>query len=308
MLIATDSTVFHMENRFQAAPSIRFRGGRICCVAEGGKFEVIVLDDRTVVILAGDDMWQLDSRIDEPIESVLIVRENPLEVLLGTEGAHLYRLHDMRFDRVKGFDALDRSRWHTPWAGPPAVRSMAATPDSWVYSDIHVGSIMRSKDAGSTWQPVRPDLDEDVHQVTVCPAAPDHIYANTAKAVYISRDRGNSWQHCGEPLGYRYGRAIAVAPREPGRILATVSNGPHGSDVAGQLYLSEDSGETWHHIREGFPASVRKNINTHWIAFTPDSVGWAAYETTLYIGLEGATRWRSFWESPEPIAMIVSRA
>ena len=43
------------------------------------------------------------------------------------------------------------------------MRSLAHSGD-WVFADIHVGS-MRSPDRGTTWEPVTPDLDADVHQV-----------------------------------------------------------------------------------------------------------------------------------------------
>ena len=76
-------------------------------------------------------------------------------LLIGTEEAHLYEVDESsQVRRIKSFDELPcREHWHTPWGGPPAVRSLAVSSDGQtVYADIHVGSIMRSEDAGLTWE------------------------------------------------------------------------------------------------------------------------------------------------------------
>ena len=228
-------------------------------------------------------------------------------MLIGTTPAHVYRLADdgRPAARIAPFDALDcRDGWHTPWGGPPAVRSLADTPDGTVYADIHVGSIMRSADHGRSWQPVTPDLHEDVHQVATCAAAPDRVAANTARAVYLSDDLGRSWSHRGDDLGARYGRAIAIDPTDPDVMLATVSDGPHGDDVHGQLYRTDDAGRTWSHVCDGFPDSTAQNINTSHVVFTADGIAWACVDRTLYVGDDHGRRWSTFWAGPEPIRMI----
>jgi len=47
------------------------------------------------------------------------------------------------------------------------------------------------------------------------PASANHVYANTARGVYVSSDRGQTWEHRAAGLRERYGRAIAVHPRNP---------------------------------------------------------------------------------------------
>lgn len=304
MLIATHNQVFRLAAA-GARPEVCFEGAAVVCVGEGRTVGLVATDAGGLVLLGRDGPRALAAHIAEPITSVLILRDDPLEALVGSEGAHVYRLTEEDTRQVEAFDALTcRSSWHTPWGGPPAVRSLAATPDGWVYADIHVGSIMRSPDGGESWQPVTATLHEDVHQVATCPARPDRVYANTADGVYVSDDRGGSWQHRASDLGDRYGRAVAVDPREPDLLLATVSDGPHGDDVHGQLYRSEDAGRTWRHVCEGFPASTKDNINTFHVTFSPDGRAWAVVDRKLYVGHDRATRWQEFWAAPEPIAMI----
>lgn len=309
MLLATQNAVYRLlAETGEGHPTVRLRARGVRRVAEGQTLGLVALGDGSLIVLEDQTSRTIATGIEEPIESLLILGEQPLEVLIGTEGAHLFRLRGESTGRIASFDQLEcRDAWFTPWGGPPAVRSLAATPDGWVYADIHVGSIMRSSDRGETWEPVTPELHQDVHQVNTCAASPERVYANTARAVYVSDDRGQSWHHRARDLGERYGRAIAVAPDDPDLLLATVSDGPHGENVHGQLYRSEDAGRTWQHVADGFPASTRANVNTFHVAFTPDGAAWAIVGKTLYCGEDRAQRWWEFWKAPEPLLMLASR-
>lgn len=300
MLIATAHQLFRLAGTESTSPTevLRPAGGEIVAVHEACPHSAVALSDGRMVLLGPDPPREIPTGIDQPITSVEVLAQNPPEVLVGTEGAHLYRWAGGEVRRVRAFDELRcRSRWHTPWGGPPAVRTLASAPQKWVYADIHVGSIMRSGDGGLSWEPVTPELDEDVHEVTTCPAAPQRVYANTARAVFVSEDRGRSWEDRGEGLDHRYGRAIAVCPSRPDRLLASVSDGPHGPDVHGQLHISEDAGLTWTHIDHGFPASTTCNINTGHLAWTWEATAWAAYETKLYARRRHDPCWRCLWEA-----------
>ena len=291
-------------------PGVVYAGEGIRRVADGGGGRVFAATERgEVLVVDGDSgVTAHPSGIDGAIDSMLVLDGEAGVLLLGTGEAHLYRAtlgRGVRVERVAAFDALEcRSGWDTPWGGPPALRSMAATPDGWVYADIHVGSIMRSPDRGVSWEPVTPTLHRDVHEVATCPTAPERVYANTAAAVYVSRDRGDSWQHCGQGLGARYGRAMAVHPRNPDSMLAAVSDGPHGEHVRGGLFRSDDGGVTWEHVSDGFPASTRENIDTFHVQFDASGVPWASVGSTLYRG-SASGRWGAHWRAPEPIVMLV---
>ena len=144
------------------------------------------------------------------------------------------------------------------------MRSLAAA-EGWLYVDIHVGSIVRSGDRGTTWEPVDAAIHRDVHQVVTCPKAPERVYANTADAVFVSDDRGSTWRHCADGVGARYGRAIAVHDDDPDLLLASLSRGPHEGE--GRLYRSVDGGVSWRHLTTGFPPFVEGNIDTACVAF-----------------------------------------
>lgn len=308
MLIGTNQTVYKL-NPGDTEPAIIYTDGNVRCVVEGTSLDIIALNDNSIHIKRDSEWLAADTGITGSIESLLLVDEDPLRLLIGTEPPCLYEFTGAGpAVRNESFAALEcRSGWHTPWGGPAAVRSFAKTPDGSVYADIHVGSIMRSADDGITWEPVVPELHEDVHQVATCPAAPEHVYADTAAAVYISHDRGNSWIHCSEDMNNRYGRAIAVHPGDPDCILATVSDGPHGENVHGELWHTDDGGKHWEHITHGFPGSTTGNIDTFHLAFDREGTAWAIVDKQLFAGYNDASRWGLYWTASELIGMIACK-
>jgi photosystem II stability/assembly factor-like uncharacterized protein len=78
-------------------------------------------------------------------------------------------------------------------------------------------------------------------------------------------------------------------------------------DVHGQLYRTEDAGNTWMPITEGFPSFTKGNINTFHVSFTPQGLVWAVVETKLYLSRDRGRSWTTFWEAPDPIGMISTR-
>ena len=294
MLIATRHQVFEAN------------GDRPKPLIEDARILALSCEAQTTAIVTESDLivnWEsTGSDIPSDVEAVDILDDG--SIFVGTEGPHLYRYVSGGLELVESFESLEcREDFWTPWGGPAAIRSFAHTPDGWLYADVHVGSIIRSEDRGKSWAPVTPDLHEDVHQVATHSRETDLVVANTADAVYVSEDRGSSWNHRSEGLPYRYGRAVAIHPENPECFIASVSRGPH-SNVEGRLYRSEDAGRSWEHIEDGFPASTTNNIDTFQIAFSEDGRAWSSVDSDLYVSEDGGICWSVGWTAPEPITLL----
>lgn len=307
MLIATRNCVYSMDDRGQQPPQTRLTQAGLRCVAEGITCYAVAIDNALALWTQGR-LIEVATGIHEPVESLLILREDPIVLLIGTEGAHMHRLTLGRgVERVTSFDELPvRPNWSTPWGGPPAIRSMAKSTDGFVYAAIHVGGVMLSGDGGLSWEPCGPGIDDDVHQVATTPADPARVYANTRRGVYVSPDRGMTWAYRSQGADRQYGRALAVSVGDGELILASTSDGPdeEGKDVRAQLLRSTDGGASWHAAGGAFPSSSPRNIDTHQLAITVDGVAWAACGQELFVGPRDGQEWLSAWRAPEPIRMI----
>jgi len=91
----------------------------------------------------------------------------------------------------------------------------------------------------SSWVPIGP-FGGTVTVLVAVPAHPDRVLAGTERGVYLSEDRGESWQLVG--LAGRVIQALAVAPSDPDVVYAT--DRTEGWD-AGRLFRSTDGGRTW---------------------------------------------------------------
>lgn len=302
MLILTEEAVYRADATAPQPVRVLDAAARAVDASTGAG--VATLEDGEIALIRAEGADRLASGIGDEIHCIHVLREDPLSLLIGTEPAHLYRLEDGQpAARVESFDRLEvRGDWYTPWGGPPAVRSLARSGGD-VYADIHVGSIVRSADSGQSWAPVKPGLHPDVHQVAVCPAAPGRVYVNTADAVFVSQDRGESWRHRADGLPCRYGRAIAVHPEDPDCLLASVSRGPR-AEGTGRLFRSDDGGRAWAPPDGGFPETTRDNVDTFQVAFDAGGAAWASVEDRLYRSGDRGRNWRVEWQAPAPIVAI----
>ncbi len=305
MIIATHSAIYALKDR-TLSPDTLHTDLSIRRALEGQETHIIALTDGSLIQGTRTETRQLPAHIPHQIDSLCMLREQPLHLLIGTTPPHIYLIQDdSMIGPCASFETLPvRSQWYTPWGGPVAVRSLAASIDGWVYADIHVGSIMRSSDQGQTWEPVTPTLHEDVHEVATTPASDRHIYANTYLSVYLSDDRGKTWHHRSNALQNRYGRGIAVNPKDPTTLLCGVSDGPLGANVHGQLYYTDNAGGSWHHISQGFPSSTRHNIDTFHIAYMDEYIAWVADENKLYLSQDRGLTWELYWTAPEEILTL----
>ena len=188
---------------------------------------------------------------------------------IGTSEAHLYRVVGDGLERVASFDEVDgRSRWYTPWGGPPDSRSISEDGET-VYVNVHVGGIVRTRDEGATWEPTI-DIDADVHRVW---ASDRGVFAASAWGLAVSQDRGDAWSFRTEGLEATYCRGVGLCGDT---VLVSASNGPGGGRSA--IYRGAQAGGALQRCRDGLPEWFDDNIDSSCLDAVPDS-GSAAFGT-----------------------------
>jgi photosystem II stability/assembly factor-like uncharacterized protein len=91
--------------------------------------------------------------------------------------------------------------------------------------------------------------DPDIHAMTIAATIPRRVFASTARELFASDDRGETWQ----PLGVKakwplpYARGIAVKADDPGVLFAGCGETTTGEK--GYVLRSTDLGQTWEQLK-----------------------------------------------------------
>ena len=192
------------------------------------------------------------------------------------------------FDTAPG-----RETWHTPWGAPPDVRSLAADPCGRLYVNVHVGGVVRSTDQGKLWTPtidVHADVHEvrvDSASGLVLAAAArglavsddrgeswrfetDGLHGRYARAVTVAGGTilltASTGPYTQRAAVYRkpvqsdtpFERCQQGLPEWFAENIDTACPAASGSwavfgTSAGEVFLSEDEGQSWRMLAEGLP-------------------------------------------------------
>ncbi len=94
----------------------------------------------------------------------------------------------------------------------------------------------RSENDGQGWAPMTPEGSAVIQLLALDPAVDGHIYAGTPKGVYVSHDRGNSWNATNFRDGVR--GCLVADPRHARRVFACTNRELRRSDDAGRTWIS----------------------------------------------------------------------
>ena len=133
--------------------------------------------------------------------------------------------------------------------------------------------VMRSDDAGETWQEISGDLPSDFgFPIAVHAHEPDTVYVVPIKSdsehyppegrlrVYRSRTGGNEWEPLTKGLPQRH--CYVNALRDAMAVDSLDPCGVYFGTTGGQVYASADAGDTWTPIVHDLPAVLSVEVQT----------------------------------------------
>jgi photosystem II stability/assembly factor-like uncharacterized protein len=244
----------------------------------------------------GGDTWE---PIDAPMTgmhvwSLLIDPRRPERIFAGTSPPAIFRSDD----GGKRWKQLPVTLAQECAGGAVIPRVTCIIPDTerpeGVYAGVEIDGVRRSEDGGETWTTHNEGLTTlDIHGLAALPAAggaPPRLVATTNADIFLSDDRGASWQplKVKERLPWGYCRGILTAPDDPTVLFAGIGSGPPG-DVGG-LARSRDRGATWETVH--LPVTPNSTI---WLltahAADPGTRYVASVSGYLYRSTDGGRRW-----------------
>jgi hypothetical protein len=258
-------------------------GHMVTALARGDRRWWAILDGQRIVV-ERDGSWTEAAPLTDGVATCLAPSEGGL--LVGTDGAHLYRLAGGCLTRVEGFESVaERETWYTPWGDPADTRSLTVDRAGAVYVNVHVGGVVRSTDGERSWRPTL-DIEMDVHQVLAHPSRPGHVFAASAVGLAITEDGGETWRTVSDGLHATYMRAVAVTDDA---VLVSVSTGPGGRRSA--LYRRPLAGGGFERCRKGLPQWFGDNVDTHCLVARGQTVVLGTEDGRVFASADGG---RSF--------------
>lgn len=319
------TTAYIANNSVMLVAQMRQGRWDVSAQLEGKALECVAADplrpERVYCGTRGEGLWRSDDAgaswkpVGEGIRyaDITSVAVSPVEragddgvVYAGTEPTALFRSDDggATWHELVGLAALPSAG---SWSFPPRPWTHHAR---WITLDplqagrlwvcVEAGALVRSLDAGQTWEDRGPDSPYDTHTLRVHPLAPGRLYAAAGDgfmkpgAGYIeSHDAGNTWERPGAGLQHHYLWGLAVDPAEPGIVVVSAAAGPqqaHSPMAAAATLYRKQAGQPWQEVR---PEDERTGAAAYIVATNSAEPGvfYAASNRGLYRSPDAGLHW-----------------
>ena len=142
--------------------------------------------------------------------------------------------------------AIDWSYPEPPYQARISTLAQVPGKGTTLLAGVVLGDLIRSEDAGNSWQLAEGEPGEGVHQLSHSPSEPDFWLAATEDGVYCSVDRGRKWAEASEGIVETWATSVMVLPG--GICLAVAANSAPGvwvENATSTLYRSTDRAQSW---------------------------------------------------------------
>ncbi len=190
------------------------------------------------------------------VKAIAVSPSSPERIYAGVKPAALFRSDDggKTWEELAGFRRIRRFFWFSPAEKPfspyvQAIALSAAKPET-VVVGIEAGAVVRSADAGQTWQGHRRGAMRDCHSLAA--AADGRFYEAGYGGGAFSGDGGVSWSRP-RGLDRRYGWAVAADPGGSAWYISS-SRGveAHSNHADAAIWRCRASG-SWERLARGLP-------------------------------------------------------
>jgi len=127
---------------------------------------------------------------------------------------------------------------------------------------LEEGWLVRSLDAGKSWETIQQGTHFDSHSVITMPDDPQVVFSTSGHGVYRSEDAGATFTNASAGLDCQYLAQIVVHEARP-QVLFTAAaevpppswRRPEGANSA--FFRSENQGKNWERLKGGLPAHFK---------------------------------------------------
>ncbi len=187
------------------------------------------------------------------------------EIVIGTGPVSIYKSSNRgdSWEDCEGIRGLkDSEEWTFP--NPPHVahvKGLDLAGDR-IFCALEEGWLVRSLDAGKTWETIRQGTHFDSHSVITMPDDPAKVISTSGHGVYRSEDGGATFVDSSAGLDCQYLAQIVVHPKRPATLFTAAAEvpppfwrRPEGANAG--FFRSEDQGKSWHRVSGGLPSQIK---------------------------------------------------
>ncbi|HLF75709.1 MAG TPA: hypothetical protein VI524_15235 [Anaerolineales bacterium] len=177
--------------------------------------------------------WQPAGMDEQVVKSLAVSASEADTLYAGTKPPAVFVSHNAgeTWTELESFRQMREPSWKTPTESEPYVLGLAVSPtdSNVILAGVEYGAVLRSADAGKTWQGHLKDTSKDCHSLIFHPTDGNWAYQGGGGwPAAVSRDGGVTWQQPRRGMGWSlYGWAVAADPERPE--IWYVSSAPYGT-------------------------------------------------------------------------------